>query len=193
MARLKEIVAFINNTLETKAFKDKRFIAGLHGIATMVEYQGAIVPCIINNDADGKYVGLDDSFSVQVYHKNNGTVSLVVTSSDQFGDGNPVITRRYNMSMMVMGKRKLLDLTPEQLETIIDASFPDQLPAQLRNDFKLNNCSIGFSGTDHNSSTLLKREYGQPDKKYDLEMIIFEMKYTIECIYKKSCIDTLCC
>ncbi len=200
MARLKEIVQFINNEIEAKALKDKRFGGSqLSGIAVLTEFkknaggQPAMQPWVMNNEPEGMYVGIDDIHPVQVYHKHYGSVPNTPEAKENFGDKNNVITKKYNMGLIVMGQRKKIKLSPEQLETLIEAGFPDSLNAQLRNDFKLNSCMISISGTDHNSNALLKREYGQPDKKYDHQTILFEMKYLIECSYKRSCIDILCC
>ena len=183
------IVQVINDSLRTKTLTDPRFKKpSLKGIAVSLPKDGGNIPCVCDNNGGGDYVGFADVHSIQLYHKNNGSKTSF-DNKDQAGPTNKYYTEKYDMSMMVMGSRKVLKLCAEQLALLINTGFP----SINKEDFKLKSCSVKPVATNYNTALILQQEYKGQNISFEPDMILFEIKYTIECTFNKDCIKTICC
>ena len=187
------IVTIINDSLKTVTLVDARFKQpSLKGIAVLIpkDVTGNI-PCICNNNGEGEYVGFDDIHSIRLYHKNNGSKTSFEVK-DQSGPIDKYFTTKYDMSLMVMAKRTVVQMSAEQLDVLISTGILS--PTKIkREDFKLKSCSVKPVATNYNTALILGQEYKGQNISFEPNMILFEIKYTIECTYNKDCIKTICC
>lgn len=196
MANLTPIVAIINETLRTTVLKDKRFMkAKLFEIARVMPVKKGeifeLVPGIINENGEITKVYPDDKNVIQVYHKINS--SSVSVDKAQYGNGNTRLVRTANMSMIIFGLRSTIKRTEDEMDLFISASLPSKLTKQQLIDNELKDCSINHTNTDFNSLQIYSREYNSKQYYLNSSHLFFEMKYTIECKFDKSCINTCEC
>src|ERR1700733_5638627 len=108
MSHIKEIVDYINTQILAGSLADSRFTPNMNGIAISVPTEGisgSYLPLFINSDQEGQYLGLDDIYNIQVYHKNNG-IAWQAVQDTQFGDGNKYYKRSAQMSLIAFAFRK---------------------------------------------------------------------------------------
>jgi len=114
MAKLAEIVDYINTELQTTQFSAKRFQKGRwSGVAELVvTSEEETMPCIIENNGDTTKLGIDDTYSFEVYHRV--LASNFENGEDDYGAARN--RKEFNdMVVIVMGDRNRLNLTTEQI------------------------------------------------------------------------------
>lgn len=190
---ISSIVSIINDNLIATAFKDKRFQKpALFSISKSIPYPVGdnyeSIPTEIDERGNGKKLVPDDRDPVRIYHKLLNLASSQDPS--QYGNGNGNIVRTYQMSAIVFAQSNLIKMSDHALEEHIMANSVDRLTKAQLASVQMNACFIKQNGTDFNSKAIWEREYNA--KKYYLNTnhLFFEMKYTIECRLKKSCINT---
>ena len=139
MSHIKEIVDYINAQVLANALSDSRFTPHMNNIAISVPVDGVSgnnLPLFINNSDEGCYLGLDDIYNIQVYHKNNG-IAWQAVQDTQFGDGNKYYRRSAQMSLIAFAFRQPLGLTAEELDMLLAAGIPANLPTALLQEYNL--------------------------------------------------------
>lgn len=194
MAKENEIARWINECIQ-EVLSEQRFAGSQYsGITSLLmndqESTALLMPCTIDSDGEGLWVGVDDAYPVQLYHRHNGCV-FKSEPADAFG-GNAPRKEFIAMSLFVVAQRSRTRLAPEDLKTLIATAFPYEIPAQKRALWKLSG-SISLLSADLNSQNVYKREYNPAPTILDPQVNMFELKYQIECSYQKDCINTLCC
>jgi hypothetical protein len=193
MAKENEIAAFLNEEIK-KSLSDARFNGSqFSGITQLVaKADSTVKPCIVDHEGEGTDLTVDDVYPVQVYHRNYGG-TFKPNPATGFGDGNTAKNQVTNMGCIVIGQRKKIKLTPEDLLVLVAASFPAELPKAKRAELKLTKSAITITNIDINSLAVFKREYQFKDNVLDPSIIMLELKYQIECGFEKDCINTICC
>jgi hypothetical protein len=163
----------------------------LYGLAELVVRrrgtEAELWPCVLNNDGEGQYVGIDDIFSVSLYHKLNGVTSQV-RSVSAYGDSTGNIVNTYQMSLVVFLDRKRTDLTAGDVLIYIQANYPNRIVSE---SFKNN--IIRFTGAVLNSRAVFEREYQGANFLLPPEKSVFEITYSIESIFSKDCFNNCPC
>lgn len=196
MAKENEIVTWINQGI-LAALKDKRFAgAQLHGITTLLAKENesgtpAYAPCLIDNEGEGTWVGVDDAAPLQLYHRHNGCLFRTEVK-EQFGT-LAVRTEISAMSLFVVAQRKQVRLAPEDLKSVIADGFPYEITQALRAQLKIYKGNITLLSADLNAQNVYQKEYRAANTILDPQVNMFELKYQIECTYSRECINTLCC
>lgn len=197
MAYLKQIVNYINSELRTGVLKGSLQDAQLFGIAMTAPRKFAdgaagFMPIVFEDSFDdGRYVGIDDTYSANIYHKNNGFV--ITPTQLSVGDKDSIVKKGISMSMIVFSKLERARMTPEELFDQIDNSFPDKISTDMKADLKgLHSVAIRITGVNFNTIQILSSEYKLEKMAIAPSDIFFQVNYIIECTYKKGCIETCC-
>jgi len=193
------LVGLINTNLQQKTLTDKRFAKGdYNGIAMNVYrdrpggQQGKqSLPCIYLEGQDAKYVGVDDSFPIIIYHKllRNTTQP----AKTQFGDGNKTIKATTLLNMLVYADRARIRLSPEDLEALVLSGLVDEVP---KADYPANGFStivVYHMETNFNAQGIFAQEYQNVDFFLKPESILFQITYRIESQYRKDCLAICGC
>jgi len=197
MSHLKEIVSYINSQILANSLADSRFTPNMNGIAIGVPTEGVTgtcLPLLINSGQEGQYLGIDDIYNIQVYHKNNG-ITWQAVQDTQYGDGNKYYKRTAQMSLLAFGFRKPLGLVPEELDMLLAAGIPANLPAALLQQYNLNQALITLTGSNFDQFNLYKREFQSNNLPVlpVTDIIMLEIKYKIDIILRKDCVNVLSC
>jgi hypothetical protein len=146
----------------------------LNGIASTVTKDGNTLP------AEGeKYVGIDDTYKSQLYHKITG---LTITRQARgFGD-NVDQLYTYAMSMIIFLNRS--PISPEDFIPIMQAN----LPQQFKTDYT-KRVSINFLSAVLNDKQVYTEEYGSTPYRLSLNQRLFKVNYSLEVLYKTGCFN----
>lgn len=191
MAKEHEIVDYINTVLKEGQFKASRFRKGrFSGIAEQQKTEeGEYKPGICNHYGDVEYVGIDDTYPFQIYHRviqPNAAENI----EQEFGD-NKAIIETTNMLMIVIGDRNRLQLTAEDIKTGIAAALPLELPDTQLNILGLQQANILPGNFNWNRFDVYRNEFNIRESFFNTNTIIFSFSYQIETVYNQSCF-TLC-
>lgn len=192
MPHLNKVISYINAQLATNVFGENRFqpqqFSGVCITIPAASAQGT-EPVLADDFDDNKYVGIDDRFSLQVYHKNTGVVHQ--KDAKQHGDTNNRMISTYQMQMIIAARRKEIRLTPEELEMLFIKGIDSKIPNSEISPLKISRIAVTPVGTDFNAQQIWRDEYS---REYELNpnQILFRLRYTVEMAYNKSCIN-LCC
>lgn len=190
MAKENQIVGVINAAIKS-VLTDARFNGAQYGgITTLLNKEENPMPCEIDNDGRCNWISIDNSKPIQLYHRNNGG-QFSIDPTKQFGDGG---TRKQNtsMSLFVIANRTKIKMPVEDILVIIASGFPSQPTKEKRHELTIQDCNISIQSFDLNTLAIFKREQSN-QKTFDPQIIMFELKYLIECGFSNSCINTICC
>lgn len=191
MAKEHEIVNYTNTNLKGSQFKSLRFQKGrFSGIAEQFKTEeGEYKPGICNNHGDVEYVGIDDTYPFQIYHRviqPNAAINI----EQEFGD-RKAIKETTNMLMVVIGDRNRLQLTAEDIKTGIAAALPLELPDNQLNILGLQQANILPGNFNWNRYDVYRNEFNIKESFFNTNTIIFSFSYQIETVYDQTCF-TLC-
>lgn len=184
-----EIVARINTDLKTK-FGSKRFQKGrFSGIAELIERgsntdEAETYPAIISNTGVETKLVLNDVYPFEVYHRHTGSSMQEI---ENFGD---LVFRKEiaNMTMVIIGDRKRLKLTKEEIITGILLGMPLELGSAFLVTNSLDEATINIGDFNLSKTDAWNGEYSNT-VMLKPETIFFTLNYTIETIAKTDCID----
>ena len=199
MAKVHQIVKYINDSLMEGVFSDKRFSgSGVYGIATQVPraidsegHYDIVMPII---DESGNTV-LDDAFynqnePMRIFHR----IISSGYSPDQpasFGS-NMESKRTIGMGMVIFADKKRVQINAEDLDLMAHIEMPRIVPKSMM-QAGYGQMSISHQQTELNQVIL----FGQLFRKYDFtlepQVVLLELKYSIEYTATAACIKSLCC
>lgn len=192
MAKEAEIVAQINTDLKTVQFASKRFQKGrFSGIAELITKidndTRQTVPAIIANGGSETILIVNDKFPFELYHRHISSTVEEVDPEDQYGD---LVFRQETaqMLMVVMGDRKRLKLTKEEIITGIMLGMPLELGSSFLTANSLDNASIIPGDQNLDREDAWNAEYNTELVKLKPEMIFFTFGYAIQTRAKTDCI-----
>lgn len=191
MAKEHQIVSYINTRLKALQFGAGRFQKGIFsGIAELLETdEGEAKPGLVENDGDARYIGIDDTYPIQVYHRVIRPGAEWNVESD-FGDLRNIVETT-NMLMVVIGDRNRLKLTAEDIKTGIVAALPLEIPDSELNSLGLKSANIIPGEFNWNKYEVYRSEFNLRDPALKTNTIMFSLSYQIETVYGQSCY-TLC-
>jgi hypothetical protein len=193
MARVSEIIKFVNDTWILRSFPDARFAgSAFYGMATYMP-DGDLIKAVEIN-AKGLTI-VDDLFydntkPMQIYHRMN-TSRMIPSPKDGFGNEVGML-RQLDMSALVFIDKSRIGISGEDMEMVLYYGFPNSIPKnQLTTGFT--SCRFQFNGCEHNQVYLFDREFKIKNFNLSPSVVLLEVKYLIECGYQKNCINILCC
>lgn len=151
--------------------------AKFYGIAKTARKDDNIMPYI-----DEKYIGIDDTFSGQLYHKLLNIASANVPASG-YGDQDQNLQNTYGMAMIVYfseGKCGAAD----RLYTFIQSAITGRLKSDGYRSIRVNVTSAVL-----NDAQVWAQEYGQSPFKLSGEQRLIQVNYNIVMVYDKQCIS----
>ncbi len=197
MPFIQQIVNHINAQLVTNAFKDVKF-SGLkmHGIAISVPEisQGENgdkirwIPMEAEDFDNNKDCRPDDTYPLQIYHRVNSAGPQSTNTVGNYGDGLKSVKDAYVMSLIVHGDRQKLRMNMYDLESLIAANLPTELPRTMKTDLKMHQCTITVMDRVFDPFRVWVDEYRtleniglKPNSLY------FRINYRVEQQFDKSC------
>ena len=195
MPYISEIVALINAQLDSNKLKDgSRFVKDLNGISELIiqnTEDQTTIPTLVNTFDWREFVGVDDRFSVQLYHRVIDVSQ--VESPLSYGNGNTNGREEANMVVVVFADRKRTKLTPYELGFIIRSSLNQQFTGSTIASFAgLSGVTVEATADNYNSLEVWQNEYGLPAETYPVKLhqMLFSIEYTITTDYNNACITS---
>lgn len=170
MRSIHDIVKQINQAICS------RFDAKTYGIATMSTKGENILP-----SDDEKYIGLDDIYKIQIYHKLNSMNNQLRTGSG-YGDSRGDQVNTFNMSMIVFHNERLTKFKTDQLVLVLQANTPRDVVSEYFKTIRLT-----YNNVVLNDAVVWQQEYGQSAYKLKPHQRLIQINYTVEATYKEGC------
>lgn len=195
MPFLQQQIEIVNTLLKAGPLNEQRFQSGRYeAIAVDVSRVNnddtkIIMPAVII-EGEPKYVGIDDTYPIIIYHRIlSSSYSPLVGS---VGDGNKDMRQVTTVKMVVYGKRSALRLNIDELEGILVSGFPDSIPAALVAPLKLQYITVGLQRSNLNSLEVFAQEYKGVEVFIGAEDLLFSIEYQIESRFRKGCFPCPC-
>lgn len=170
MRSIRDIVGFINSQVA-------ELLPGIKtcGVAKLTKRDKETLP------AEGEtYIGIDDTYKAQVYHKVNGLT--ISRQANGFGDKVKKLYT-YQMSMILFLNRA--NTEPEDIVAMIDTNIPQQ----IKTDYT-QRVTINFLSAILNDEQVYSQEYKNSDTyRLGVGQRLLQINYTLEALYKPGCFD----
>jgi len=167
----------------------------VHGIAEQTlrktDNGTQVFPTVYDNDGNGKDVTVDDNFPFIVYHRLLNK-SYQYPQIKSFGNPKEYIQETTEIVTLVYAKRQYLKINAEQVESIIKLSIPATLNVIQLNDLQLKSCNIQHNSSILDTQTNFNNEYRGFDNFISNEEIFISLRFTIESVFKKDCLNKFC-
>lgn len=132
--------------------------------------------------ADEKYIGIDDTFASQIYHKQLSISSASVPRSG-FGDNDEDLQNTYGMAMIVFFDEKKQGFNADSLYTYIQASITGRLKSE-----GMRSVRVAVTSVNLNDGAVWAQEYGTNQYKLFGTQRLIQINYTIIMVFDKNCI-----
>lgn len=196
MIYLNETIGFINKTLQNRLSAYPT--AEWNGISTpayrALEGNGSITyPSIIRLKTTGAIpIEFKDNSPFIAYHKLNK--SYFTNSSDnRFSDVMSIVNTTTDLTLVVIGWRKWLNIEPEQLALIITHSFPGILTAKQFETLGIKSVLIQEVDVNFDQESIIKGEFKGIRYFLGPEMFTFSIRYQIIGTYVRECVKECEC
>lgn len=172
MPLVNDMVSWINDRVCT-------IIPGIkaYGIAKSAIREGKQLPY-----TGEKYVGIDDTFISQVYHKQLTLNTLSVPNSG-YGDNEFSIQNTHGMAMILYYDESKSG-PPDQIYSFIQSSITGVLKAEGYKSIRVN-----VSSAILNDGQVWAQEYGQTPLKLMGPQRLIQVNYSIVAVFDKDCIS----
>lgn len=188
MANVCQIVELIN-----KSIKSIDALKGIdvNGIASIVKNDKKItVPCIISDDGETKYVGVDDAYSGVMYHRILST-SWDKTKENNYGDGFNRKLEQHEMVLVAYVKLPSVRIQQHEFASILNASFPTVIEKSAIENLDIFSAIVDMKSVpDYDSESIYKQEYNT-ESPLSAESYMIKIKYDITMKVNANC-KTLC-
>ncbi len=195
MPYIAEIVTLINDTLDTTFTDGTRFVKNINGVSELIvqnnEDNQTTIPVLVNTSDWKQFDGLDDRWSIQIYHRVIGVEQI--ESPLSYGDGNENGREQANMRIVCFADRKRTKLDPYQLAFMIRSSLNQQYLGTTVEPYNgLLGATIEAQQDNYNGVEVWQNEYGLPQENYPIHLhqSLISIDYTITTDYNKSCITS---
>jgi hypothetical protein len=195
MPNLSAITSVINSALKANSFSSNRFQAAQYNnIAYLISEttsnaSGEVTikrPMAVDNFGEGTDVTIDDTFALQVYHRNLA-LNYLDDKDNSVGDPGDEIREVADMIMICIGDRAILKVVQEDVAAAIWEDMPRNLTkAQLQSN-TLELVVIEPGEVNVNPEEVYNQEY--QGVKYQLKPnnFMLSVKYKITTDYRKAC------
>jgi hypothetical protein len=191
-------IDIINNWIRKFSFCDPMFTAdnvSLNGIAYDSNEEDKTFPVVNTLKGDGTAVSLNDTYAIQLYHRI--LKKEYSYKKAQFGNDANMVTEKMYVKLVVAGNTQKLQLIQEDVEALIAANFPGNIPQAVFNPdyapMALESMMVTLTGSNLTKEQVFKEEYKGVPYSAKPYQILFCMNYYIESTYKKGCFSILNC
>lgn len=174
MRSIRDIVNCINCSLED--FFDKSFKA--YGIAYPGIRGEESLPV-----SSGVYVGIDDIYATQVYHKING-INISKVRGTGVGRNQDDTLHTYQMSMIWYNSENKNNIPPDQLALIVN----HKIPKIFHSDF-FKTVRVSLTNVILNSQQVYQQEYKSDTFRLGEYESLTQINYTVETVIKTGCFE----
>lgn len=148
-----------------------------YGIAKTAAKDNAIMPYV-----DEKYIGIDDTYESQVYHKQLSVSSTNVARSG-YGNSDANLQNTYGMAMFVYFNEKKCGIKADELYTYIQTVVTGVLKAEGYKSVRVNVLNAVLNDTQ-----VWAQEYGQTPFRLAGPQRLIQINYNIVIVFEKNCI-----
>lgn len=178
MHSVHDIVCELNKSLDLPGNGD------IHGLGQTVLRKNDKLPAIVKRSGEAVYVGIDDNYSIRLYHKINAMATRIVPKTG-VGRSPGSIANSYSMLMIVFMNRRKVNLFADELVLLIQSQFPDSLTLE-----PYQSINIFFNSVILNDVQVYTQEYTTEEYRLAPEHNLFQINYTLEATFKKDCFIT---
>jgi len=148
-----------------------------YGIAKAAVKGDGIAPYI-----DEKYIGIDDTFKAQAYHKQL-TISSANVPSSGYGDNEQSLQNTFGMALIIYFNEEKCS-SADKLYIFIQSAITGRLKSA---GFK--SVRVSVSNAILNDAQVWAQEYGATQYKLAGPQRLIQVNYTIVMVYDKECIS----
>jgi len=195
MPYIAEIVGLINTSLADNKLNDgARFVKDLNGVSELVVRNGedqTTIPVLVNLTDWKQYDGLDDRYSIQIYHRVLDVEQ--VESPLSYGDGATNGRESAKMRLVCFADRKRTKLDPYQLAFLLRSSLNQQFLGSTITPYQgLLGATLEAQKDNYNGVEVWQNEYSLPAENYPVKLhqMLISIDYTIITDYNNSCLTS---
>lgn len=148
-----------------------------YGVAKTAVKDNSIMPYI-----DEKYIGIDDTFEAQIYHKQL-TISSTTVARSGYGDEDSALQNTYGMAMFFYFNEKKCGIKADELYTYIQSVITGVLKSEGYRSLRVN-----VSNAVLNDSQVWTQEYGQTPFRLAGSQRLIQINYSIVAVFEPNCI-----
>lgn len=192
MQYLAQIVNGINAAIKA-TLDDKRFQTSLYfGIAILADDNGKLRPLVTDHYDDDVFISPDTKIPLTIYHR---TLQITRTTDRRktYGSDPGAIIENASMCLIAMGSRKLIRLTPEELEGAISAGMPALIAKNTTDNLNLSRCEIQLTSSILDQVQIYQQETKSDTFDLPPNELMIRVNYTILSTYKTACFNLCDC
>lgn len=129
-----------------------------------------------------KYIGIDDTFKAQAYHKQL-TISSTTVPLSGYGDNEQSLQNSYSMALIVFFNEEKCGFSADKLYTFIQTSITGRLKGQGYKSVRVSVVNAILS-----DAQVWAQEYGQTPYKLAGPQRLIQVNYNIVMVYNPECI-----
>ena len=151
--------------------------AKAYGIATPAKRGEETLP------SEGeKYIGIDDTYALQIYHKI-GDITFGHNTRDGYGM-NLIKTGKVSASMILFINERRLGLKPDELVLLLMAKLPKDIDSTMG----LKKVKVDINNVILNSAQVYAQEYKSDTYRLGLEQHLIQVGYSITMVIDNTCL-----
>jgi hypothetical protein len=192
MQYIAQIAAAINAAIKL-GLQDSRFEGSdYNGIAILASDGKKLRPMIVDHYDNNKYITADDSVPLQIYHR-----TIKINRADQpgksYGDHIAGKLETTNMALIAIGSRRMIKLTPEELEAAIVAYLPSMVNKETTRQLQISSCKISPTDSVLDPVTVYLDENKTTTYELSPNSLMIRINYTITSTYNTACFNICDC
>jgi hypothetical protein len=195
MPYITNIVDLVNTSLASKLVDGSRFVKQLNGLSELIPRNEGedqtTLPVLVSTNDYKTFDGLDDRYSIQIYHR---VISVEqVESPLSFGDGATNGREEAKMRIVCFADRKRTKLDPYAMAFLLRSTLNEQFTnTQLIPFSGLLGAIVEATEDNYNGVEVWQNEYTLPSESYPVKLhqMLLSIDYTITTDYNTSCITS---
>lgn len=204
MAKELKIIKYLNYYL-LAGMTDIRFAGKkAYGLTELRERdKDLIIPAEILQSGELRYVGIDDTYPVIMYHRSYGStisqdkasifnVGFTDTIGNHGNKGIQDLVEKSEMSLFVFAQWKKVRMSISEFKDFIVGVIPGEIDKVSCSNIGIKSAFMILSSSNFNTIEIYSKEY-KNNKKLNPDFFLMEIKYSIECRFNKSCVKTSNC
>ena len=137
---------------------------------------------------DGAYIGVDDTYPMQAYHKQLSIASVPVVARSGYGDSEGYMQNTYGMAIIIYFDEKKLQIAVDELYTFIQSQISGIIKAE---GFK--SIRIAVNNAILNDEQVWRQEYGNVKFPLSGSQRLIQIGYSVQATLDKKCVVIKVC